>query len=147
MGVIDLNARVTALEKNGAGGAELDQIEADLTALEETVGGLIEDVSDKFTPNASVTFAADYPKVSIVKIGNLCFMELEATMTAGYETAGTNTTLGTLDTSIRPANIVSVFSLGASATARQGRVNTDGTIQANGGDWNRMEAFWKIATS
>lgn len=34
MGVIDLNARVTALEQNGAGGEELDQLEAAVTAIE-----------------------------------------------------------------------------------------------------------------
>lgn len=147
MGVIDLNARVTALEKNSGNSQEIDQIEADLTALEETVGGLIEDVTAKFTPNAGITFAADNPKVSIVKIGNICFMEIKATMSAGYAAAGSNTTIGTLDTSIRPANSVSVFCLGESSAARQGSVNTDGTVISNGGNWFSMEAFWKIATA
>ena len=39
MGVIDLDARVKKLEQGG-GGAEIDQIEADLTALENTVGAI-----------------------------------------------------------------------------------------------------------
>ena len=40
MGVIDLNARVTALEDTDSTvGAVIDQIEAAVTALEETVNG------------------------------------------------------------------------------------------------------------
>lgn len=53
MGVIDLDARVRKLEQGGGGGAEIDQIEAALTALEEQINGdgetdlgLAGDVSD-----------------------------------------------------------------------------------------------------
>jgi hypothetical protein len=53
MGVIDLNARVKALEENSGNSAEIDQIEAAVTALEETVNGdgdtdlgLVGDVAD-----------------------------------------------------------------------------------------------------
>ena len=39
MGVIDLDARVKKLEAEQGGGAVIDQIEADLTALEEQING------------------------------------------------------------------------------------------------------------
>lgn len=40
MGVIDLDARVKKLEQNAGNGQEIDQIEAALTTLEETVEGI-----------------------------------------------------------------------------------------------------------
>ena len=39
MGVIDLDARVKKLEQDAGGGAVIDQIEAELTALEEQING------------------------------------------------------------------------------------------------------------
>lgn len=39
MGVIDLDARVKKLEQDAGGGAVIDQLEAAVTALEETVNG------------------------------------------------------------------------------------------------------------
>lgn len=46
MGVIDLNARVTALEQNGAGGEELDQLEAAVTAIENELTVTSADITD-----------------------------------------------------------------------------------------------------
>ena len=53
MGVIDLDARVKKLEQDAGGGAVIDQLEAAVTALEETVNGdgdtdlgLVGDVAD-----------------------------------------------------------------------------------------------------
>ena len=70
MGVIDLDARVKKLEQADTS-SEIDQIEADLTALENAVGDLIEDVSDKITFNTELDFAEGFPKISIMRIGNM----------------------------------------------------------------------------
>lgn len=56
MGVIDLNARVAALEKNGAGGAELDQLEAAVTAIENMLTVTSTDITaDCETPPEGVS--------------------------------------------------------------------------------------------
>lgn len=49
MGVIDLNARVAALEQNGAGGEELDQLEAAVTAIENGLTVTTTDVTEDCT--------------------------------------------------------------------------------------------------
>lgn len=147
MGVIDLYARVKKLEQGGAGGAEIDQIEADLTALENTVGDLVEDVSDKITLNESVTFADGYPIISITRIGSMCFMTCTASFTAGASAIGSDTLIGTLDESIRPVDNVWVTGGAASSGIQISYVAANGTVQTKGGDWCRFEAFWPIATT
>ena len=147
MGVIDLDARVKKLEQGSSGSAEIDQIEADLTALENTVGGLIEDVSDKITLNESVTFAEGYPIISITRIGSMCFMTCTASFSEGASGIGSDTLIGTLDTGIRPSDNVWVVGGAASSGIQICSVGTNGTVQTRGGDWCRFEAFWKIATT
>ena len=146
MGVIDLDARVKKLEQGSSGSAEIDQIEADLTALENTVRDLIEDVTDKLTWNPGLTFAAGSPTVSITRIGNLCYMVAGGTISAGSESAGTLTTLATLDSSIWPDDYAFTYGMGHSNSAYVCCVNTDGTVTSKCGDFFRFEAFWKIAT-
>ena len=61
MGVIDLNARVSALEKNDtSSGAELDQLEAAVTAIENQLTVTVTDISEDLETLSSgltVTFA------------------------------------------------------------------------------------------
>lgn len=45
MGVIDLDKRVRKLEQDGAGGAELDQLEAAVTAIENELTVTVTDIS------------------------------------------------------------------------------------------------------
>ena len=145
MGVIDLDARVKKLEQGG-GGAEIDQIEADLTALENTVDGLIEDVSDKITLNSELTFATDDPEISLVRVGKICFLTMKGSITVGASTIGSDTILGTLDESIRPAINTAGFCIGESNSARNCFVGTDGNVKELGGGWFRLQVFWEIAT-
>ena len=170
MGVIDLDARVKKLESGESGGVDptvIDQLEAAVTALEETVNGdgetdlglvgdvaalsstvgdLIEDVSDKFTPNDALTFADGDPEVYIVRIGNMCFLHIKASITTGASAVGSETVLGTLDESIRPEYSTSGFCIGEVTSIRSGFISTLGVVQESGGNWCRLEAFWKIAT-
>lgn len=146
MGVIDLNARVRALEENAGNSQEIDQIEADLTALEETVDGLIEDVSDKLTLNPNLTFADGYPVVIITKIGDYCFCQILGSVSSGASAAGVDYPVGTLDEAIRPSTAVSAFTIGELTSARSSFIGTDGVVKTQGGNWFSFEAFWKIAT-
>lgn len=164
MGVIDLNARVTALEKNGAGGAELDQIEADLTALEETVNGngetdlglvgdvaalenMFEDVSDKITVNSGITVNGT-PVIKAVKISNVVFACITVDVKTGSQPAGTEYTLLDIDSSITPAATVSSYCSGASgATSRANASSVSSTILVNGGNYARFNIFWFVETT
>ncbi len=147
MGVIDLDARVKKLEQGGSGGAEIDQIEADLTALENTVGDLIEDVSDKITFNTDLGFAEGFPKISITRIGNMCFLQCAVDIGSGASQEGSDTVIGTLDESIRPLNKSIGDGTGESGSPRSCFIETDGTVKEDGGDWAMFSAFWKIATT
>lgn len=155
MGVIDLDARVKKLEQGGGGGAEIDQIEADLTALGNTVADLEiavdnlsgMDVSDMITFNADLDFAEGFPKISITRIGNMCFLQCAVDISTGASQEGSDTVIGTLDESIRPLNRSIGGGTGESGTARSCVIDTDGTVLEDGGDWAQFSAFWKIATT
>lgn len=145
MGVIDLNARVTALEKNSGNSQEIDQIEADLTALEETVGGLVTDVSNKITLKSPLTGTLN---CSATKIGNMVFATITADLDDDQVTYGTAYDLCTIDSSIAPAetsagccfDIEGKLSVVQISTARN-------AIVTKGGKWVSFYIFWKIATS
>ena len=94
MGVIDLDARVKKLEAGGGGGADpgvIDQLEAAVTDLEETVNGngetdfgLVGDVAalEAAVPtvtdlSASLTGAASFTtSASLIKYGNLRVLDV-----------------------------------------------------------------------
>lgn len=188
MGVIDLDARVKKLEEGG-GGAEIDQIEADLTALENVVSGngettfglegdvaalettvngdgetsfglvgdvadlgiavgnLCKDVTDKFTLNTGITYASGSPKYAVTQIGNLCFLQFEATIQNGAGSIGQDTTLGTLDSSIRPGFEAGGHCIGTGGGTYNCRVTTGGSVVETGGSTCKLTVFWKIATT
>lgn len=146
MGVIDLDARVKKLEADSGSSAEIDQIEADLTALENTVGDLVEDVSGKIILNSELTFATDNPEISLIRVGKMCFLTMMGTISAGASTIGSDTVLGTLDESIRPGINTAGFCVGESNSVRNCYVGTDGSVKELGGGWFRLQVFWEIAT-
>lgn len=81
MGVIDLDARVKKLEQEAGGGAAIDQIEAELTALDEQINGdgetdlgLAGDV-EALKEAATVTQTAITPLVGEAGTGG-CFYEV-----------------------------------------------------------------------
>lgn len=165
MGVIDLDARVKKLEEGGGGGADptvIDQLEAAVTALEETVNGDGEtdlglvgdvaaletattpvDVSNLFTPNPSLTFR-DSSQLIARKIGNIVFMMCVADIASGA-TSGQLTDLYTLDSSILPAFSVRFFALGPESSAKYVSISQGGVIQCNGGVWQSFAAFWFVS--
>lgn len=175
MGVIDLDARVKKLEQGG-GGEEIDQIEADLTALENTVNGNGEtdfglvgdvdaletsvgaletavgnlgskDVTDKFTLNTGITYASGSPKYAVTQIGDLCFLQFEASIQNGAGSIGQDTTLGTLDSSIRPGFEAGGHCIGSGGGTYNCRVTTGGSVVETGGSTCKLTVFWKIATT
>lgn len=146
MGVIDLDARVKKLEQADTS-SEIDQIEADLTALENAVGDLIEDVSDKITFNTELDFAEGFPKISIMRIGNMCFLQCIVDISTGASQEGSDTVIGTLDESIRPLNRSIGGGTGESGSARSCVIDLNGDVLEDGGDWAMFSAFWKIATT
>lgn len=189
MGVIDLDARVKKLEQGG-GSAEIDQIEADLTALEnvvsgngETTFGLVgdvatldetvngdgetsfglvgdvsaletavgnlgsKDVTDKFTLNTALTYASGSPKYAVTQIGDLCFLQFEASIQNGAGSIGQDTTLGTLDSSIRPGFEAGGHCIGSGGGTYNCRVTTGGSVVETGGSSCKATVFWKIATT
>lgn len=166
MGVIDLDARVKKLEKDGTGGAVIDQLEAAVTSLEETVNGngetdlgLVGDVaalqtdtsvvdeSAKFTVNNALTIDEASPGVSIMRVGNVVYFYCQFSITAGASTAGTDTVLGTIDTSIRPQFNISTIALGETESVRTAFIGSNGDVKSKGGNWTRFEAFWVLPTT
>lgn len=143
MGVIDLDARVKKLEQGGAGGAEIDQIEADLTALENTVDGLIEDVSNKITLNTSLTGTAT---VKAFRIGPMLLATATAEITAGAAAFGTQYDLFDIDTAIAPEASVSVACLGVDGLQVVQASSGSKKIVTKGGNWVQFGILWKIAT-
>lgn len=173
MGVIDLDARVKKLEEGGGGGADpgvIDQLEAavtdleetvngdgdtdlglvgDMAALETTVGNLIEDCSEMFTNNPLITYGSDPGdpyELLITRIGPYAFMHMKAGIASGSSQQGSYTLLGTLSEGIRPEKQVAAFTIGQSNVICRSNIGTDGAVNCTGGNWFRMEAFWKIAT-
>ena len=146
MGVIDLNARVTALERNGAGGAEIDQIEADLTALEETVGDLVENVSSKITLNTSLEgnlYCTAY------RFANYVFANITADITSSV-TYGTAYDLCDIDDSLKPKTNTSIGCKGLSGSTVTGAlasVTTGKKITTTGGKAPQISCFWPIDTT
>ena len=125
MGVIDLDARVKKLEQGGAGSAEIDQIEAAVTALEEasvpvktTVDSL-----DAGTPGDATTGGVYYEVM-----GNLVHVHMAA---SGF-TANTRTTSFTLPEAVRPAS--PIFNAGYSGITDGNKfpayliIKTDGSV-------------------
>lgn len=151
MGVIDLNARVTALEKNGSNSQEIDQIEADLTALEETVGAIAEDVtSDVFTPDPDLTFTTN--TVKVFKIGNLCFITGTLEISGGTASQ-TTIVLGSIAAGYRPAATAQMWAIGNGSVSTRFTISTGGDVtsyggtNSYGGSWNFVNGFWPIATT
>lgn len=99
MGVIDLNARVTALEKNAGNSQEIDQIEADLTALEGTVEALETPEKTAVTEIATgLTISESAGGVYYEVLGKLVHVHLAA---EGF-TSNTRTTAFTIPSAVRP---------------------------------------------
>ena len=142
MGVIDLDARVKKLEQGG-GGAEIDQIEADLTALENTVGDLIEDVSEKITLNTSLTGTAT---INAFRIGPMLFATCTANITAGAAAYGSQYDLFDIDDTIAPEASVSVACLGSEGLQVVQASSGSKKIVTKGGNWVQFGILWKIAT-
>ena len=165
MGVIDLNARVTALEKNGAGGAEIDQIEADLTALEEQINGdgetdlglagdvaaIAEDITaDAFTPDPERTFVTN--TIKMYKIKNLIYI-IGTAETSGETHSLTSLQLGTIASAYRPASTQYVWTWGAGSkpvcsaiTAAGALIQYSGTSDA-GTSWCYLNGCYPISTT
>ena len=118
MGVIDLDARVKKLEADGAGGAVIDQLEAAVTDLEETINGdgetdfgLVGDVAALETaavPQKTVitsltggTLMGHSGDVYYEVLGNLVHIHAAVKEL----TANTATTLFALPEALRPSNI------------------------------------------
>ena len=171
MGVIDLDARVKKLEAEQGGGAVIDQIEADLTALEEQINGdgetdlglagdvdaletavgalqtatAVTDVTNLFTLNPDKVEEDGY-YLKAVKVHNTVFVQGTASV-SGTETAGSTVTLYTIDQSIRPGDIVTAYALGVGNTPSHVRVEPEGAFKTTGGHWSRFIAFWFIGTT
>lgn len=118
-----------------------------LSGLESFLNGnLIEDISNKFTPNSSLTFATGSPKVEIVRIGNMCFLQFFASITSGASAVGSDTLLGTLDNSILPSQNISCWCAGQGDSNQRSTIDiSDGGLKTRGGNWVRFQIFWKIA--
>lgn len=74
MGVIDLDKRVKKLEQDGAGGAELDQLEAAVTAIENELTVTVTDISGDLETlpegvTADFAYFETYGKVCSVTFG------------------------------------------------------------------------------
>ena len=171
MGVIDLDARVKKLEAGGGGGADpgvIDQLEAAVTDLEETVNGngetdfglvgdvatletafgeLVTDITDQFTPNPDLTFTAADTSYTITKIGNMVFMNGTFAISAGASSAGSTTILGTIAAGYRPSKSAIAWSLGNQSSNRYIVANTNGNIGSTGGDYADFSCYWTIATT
>lgn len=172
MGVIDLDARVRKLEQEGAGGAVIDQIEAELTALDEQingdgeldlglagdvaaleldVGGLVEDVTaDVFTPDPEKTFTTNTLK--FYKIKNLIYI-IGVAETSGETHSLTSLTLGTIATAYRPAATQYVWTWGAGSkpvcsaiTAAGALIQYSGTSDS-GTSWCYINGCYPITTT
>ena len=144
MGVIDLDARVKKLEQGGGGGAEIDQIEADLTALEEQINGdgetdfgLAGDVSDIQADLVSVDLsslltgkAAVVTDAKLRKYGNV----YEISILTDKTVATTLTSMVTLPVEARPTvkfgAAVTMLDISDVSKRAIAIVNTDGTVTA-----------------
>ena len=76
MGVIDLDKRVKKLEQDGAGGAELDQLEAAVTAIENELTVTVTDITDDLETlpegvTVSVANLQTYGKIRMLTFGAL----------------------------------------------------------------------------
>ena len=121
MGVIDLDARVKKLEQD-AGGAVIDQLEAAVTALEETINGdgetdlgLVGDVAAlQTTTRIELPIASPYENES--DSGNSCVLCCGNVVTVHISikglTANTSATITTIPETLRPSTYV--YQLGVS---------------------------------
>ena len=129
MGVIDLDARVKKLEEGGTGGAVIDQLEAEVTALDEQINGngetsfgLAGDVSDLKTAAVPVQYEIEVESdVSpdsanggcyYTVIGNLVFVHVAVDSL----TANTALTVGTLPSAVRPSSHIYAVGVGFDQT-------------------------------
>lgn len=147
MGVIDLDARVKKLEQGGgAVGPEIDQLEAAVTSLENTVDGLIEDVSDKITVHEGITMNPEDLYIRAYRIGNVVYLAAIASITGGSQTQGTEYAIFDVDSTITPEKTVSAYCSGQSAAVSRVNVSSvSSTILVTAGNFARFEVFWFVA--
>ena len=127
MGVIDLDARVKKLEQDSGSSAEIDQIEADLTSLENAVSGYCIPVKTEVTQlDAGTPEAVSAGGVYYEVMGNLVHIH----MTAGGFTVDTRTTSFTLPESVRPAS--PIFAVGYAGTADSNKLPAYLIVKADG---------------
>lgn len=126
MGVIDLDARVKKLEQD-IGSAGIDQIEADLTALENIVQGLQTVTKTDFTELTAGNIVTAAGGCYYLKCGNLVHLHLAI----NELTVNTNVTVLTLPEAIRPATEHVAIGLASNLSANdfsQWSIDTDGTV-------------------
>lgn len=146
MGVIDLDARVKALEENSGNSAEIDQIESDLTALENTVSGITEDVTDKLTLNEALTFEST-PSYVAYRVGDIVVLSFTGNITAGASAAGSVTKIMTADSTICPA-FEALGTVRTSTGMNTAGIDSSGNVNTRaGGTWQQITLTWVIKQS
>lgn len=146
MGVIDLDARVKKLEQGGgSGGAVIDQIEADLTALEEQINGDGETDLGLAGDVAELQAAAVPVKTEVTTLSTGTPITIGAAGGVYYEvlgnlvhvhaavsglTAATHNVITTLPADIRPATNIYFMAPSAVSTGifAQVMIGADGTV-------------------
>ena len=167
MGVIDLDARVKKLEAEGTGGAVIDQLEAAVTSLEETVNGngetdfglvgdvaaletafgnLIEDVTSKVTLSEGIALdtGARDRYIKAYKIGNIVILQVEVKCTAGSSAAGTAYHIFDLDASITPPALSAGFGLGSASVKSAVLISPNGYVTTDGGAYLSCGVVWTL---
>ena len=166
MGVIDLDARVKKLEQGGGSidPTVIDQLEAAVTDLEETVNGDGEtdlglvgdvaalatavtnvtpiDVSNKFTAHEGITLDTG-TTISAIQIGRLVFLSATLDVSAGSQTSPTEYTVLDLDDDIAPEATTVNYCYGQAAAVGKVSVSAvNKTLLVNTGNWARFIIFW-----
>lgn len=170
MGVIDLDKRVKKLEAEGTGGAVIDQLEAAVTDLEETVNGngetdlglvgdvaaledvvsnLIEDVTSKVTLSEGIALDTGNRDryIKAYKIANIVILHVEVKCTTGSSAAGTAYHIFDLDASINPPALTATMGVGSSLATAKVLVSPNGYVTTDGGAYLSCTAVWTLTPS
>ena len=167
MGVIDLDARVKKLESGESGGVDptvIDQLEAAVTALEETVNGdgetdfglvgdvaalettvgnMIEDVTNKIVIAEGLTIYNETK--TAYRVGKMITLTANIELSAGASPKGTLFDLYIIDSSIAPSGAVAGCGLDIDSGLSVIAVSAAGSkIQTKCGSSSRFTISWFI---
>lgn len=143
MGVIDLDRRIKKLEQDGAGSAELDQLEAAVTAIENELTVTVTDVTDDITTDPEIIMEGVTCDLAVLeKYGAIVHFHAEFTASAGN--TGIEGTIYTVPEELLPRYNLSAVSVSGDSSAtseyHNGGIYTEYQFRTSGSVY--IDTYW-----